>query len=176
MDESSLTKQAIAGRGLYVALHQLQASSTPDFQLVVTGYPRITDPHVTLAHLGKQAEHYVAPALHAAHALAGLSGPIEARVGATARFRGSESAGDPIVFLLETPIIRSLAARFRDELTNTGAPVRNSGYFDYKPHVTIARVPRGDDATLTHPPDLAIVFRSVVVVCGEARVHFPFRG
>lgn len=173
MDElDHLVEQARAGRGLWVGL--ALATELP-FKLTVPDYPPIDDPHCTLHHFGKQAALLVAPALKVSQALAENQPPIDARVGGVARFSGSETDGDPVVWLLEAPIIRSLAAALRGGMTIEGASVRNSGYFDYKPHVTVTRVPRDHALTIPHPPKLTLTLRSVVVVCGDHRVYYPFQ-
>jgi 2'-5' RNA ligase len=171
----ALIEQARAGRGLWVGLSLLTEEVKP-FKFAIAGYPAIDDPHCTLQHLGKQSALLVAPALKASAKLADLHAPIEARIGGVARFSGSESDGDPLVFLLEAPIIRSLAVQLRDLMLLDGATVRNSGYFDYKPHVTVTRIPRDHGVHVDHPPKGSLAFRSIVVVCGDARQHFVLRG
>lgn len=162
-----LLAQADAGRGLWVGLHP--ATSHP-FTLSVEGW-HLSDPHCTLAHLGKNKPHLVDASVRGAKFLAQQYAPVPARVGATARFKGSERDGDPLVWLLEQPKIRRIASDLRSFVD-----VPDSDRFDYKPHLTLTRVPRSIQAPTNHPPDLTLEFKSIVVVCGDARVYYPLEG
>lgn len=173
-----LIAEARAGRGLWVGLHLFR--STPDgahTKLSVSAeYPQITDPHSTLRHLGKgsRAPILVPAALQAALTVSQTIRSFTSRVDGCARFRGSEREGDPVVFLLGSTTFRTVRQIFDARMSELGHNLGHD-YFDYKPHLTVTRVPRGVTLEVTTPPELHLEFRHVSVVCGDHRTYFPLK-
>lgn len=161
-----LVAEALNSRGLWIGLH-------PREPLPQDLPP---DSHITIVHIGKDhptltaAELAVASALQAAATIAGEFISIEAGVGGVARFRtASKTEGDPLVLLIQHPVIREMRDRALHVLTSLGVGPRKS--WDFTPHLTLRRLPL-PHADVNIPPveRRTISFDRVSVVCGDARL------
>lgn len=130
--------------------------------------PPDTDPlHCTLVFLGKgYPTESIQRLIELLHVMSSRHDPFESRVSGIARFRGNAAEGDPIVWLLSDPKIRAM----RDKLA-LGLDVPE-GDWDYTPHVTLGRVPRGESVTLYESSHRFIRFASIAMCAGEERSSF----
>jgi 2'-5' RNA ligase len=154
-----LLEQAQRGRSLWIDLRE---STHLEFE---------AEPHCTLVFLGKDA-NLVRDAYEVARLLAVNEVQIAAAAGGVARFRGGLE-GDPIVSLLQAPVIRRLRETIISQLRLRGCALREDD-FDYTPHVTITRVPMLQHVTITggelrQPP---ITFTHLCACCGDVVAPF----
>jgi 2'-5' RNA ligase len=162
-----LIDNAVEGRGLWIGL--LLEESQP-----LKVFPRpLTDPHVTLVHMGKVNDRVrVLAAMSSAYRAASeMVGPLVAKVSGYSRFCGSPAEGDPVVVLLNSVALRVTRDRMLERLRDLGAEAHQ--HFDYTPHVTMGRHPQGDHLTLESPVRLSLAFDRIAVTCGEARMSLP---
>lgn len=168
MTATTLFTEAAAGRGLWIGLFP---AIDEDLSTLVDGYLP-TDPHCTLVHLGKSVSDYTVEQAVRASSIASLERvDVLAAVGGVARFRGSDAEGDPIVALLQHAGIRALRTRLVELLDDVLVPQT----FDYTPHVTLRRCPRGVLESIAGVQKRVVRFSRVGVVCGDARLFLAMR-
>jgi 2'-5' RNA ligase len=156
---TTLHEEMMAGRALWIGLFTDESIQS-------------NRPHCTLLHCGKYPAQTALPGL-IVRALAQLPltlglwrEPVVGRVGGVARFRG-ESDGDPIVHLLQQPMLRVMRADLLEQLEGLGWTPRRTD-FDYTPHVTLGRVLRGQEMPMSgYLQGESYVFTHVGVVCGR---------
>lgn len=165
MSRESLLQHAIAGRGLWVGM--FTDGPTP----IAFGDLRCDDPHITLAHFGRRNEPTRFDRIDAAAQGCALrSQVVSSTIHGLARFIGGRD-GDPIVALIQR---RDFVGTFAQLMTECDTlNVTPDGAYDFEPHLTILRAPRG--AAFTMPPlgaKAKLSFSTISVVCGGERATY----
>lgn len=151
-----------AGRSLWF---ELTAAEWPS---VGGGWRLPPDAHATIAYLGKGLSSVdLKECVAAVASFAACTSAIEARVSGVARFYSAGEDGDPIVLLLDNPLIRGLRDGLLRRLEQARVPIGNAHDFDFTPHVTITRVPRRAHSAIPSPDRAAIRFTRLGVRAGD---------
>lgn len=163
MTTESILAAVANNRSLWVELECPWAFPIPPIE----GMTPVTDPlHCTLFFAGKgQSDAYVTKLIgwlkyETSHYLT-----MTSNLTGIARFRGNATEGDPIVLLVNDRRVRQMS----DELHQVMVVSRD---WDYFPHISLGRVPRGAPWSAALPTLNVIAFNSVALCAGEARVSF----
>lgn len=157
-----IVENARAGRGLWIGLFPVAGTT-------VDGVGRIqTDPHVTLAHLGRDnTQDTVLRALAALATVRQLYAPFDCKSNGFARFIGGGREGNPIVVLLRGGNLRRVYESTTMELSDRCVKYDRS--FDFLPHITLGRTTQAE--VFAAPSPQIIRFDRVGLVCGDAREY-----
>lgn len=185
MTSDDVTRQFIAeakrGRGLWAGVFLDSALPTVDgFEIhsVPADTPdgrSTTEPdkptlHTTLVHFGRDNSEWRVRAILAAceRVMVDTHGEIRAKSWGLARMDQSKTS--VVTLLLEGSELADLAGRLRDEANERG--VLADRRFEFHPHVTLRTIESLAIAQLPRFPRVELVFRRLVVVCGDARTAF----
>lgn len=172
IERAELLVAAIAKRGMWIGLFP---DDRPEAGFV--NGPTISNPHITIAHLGRtHDEPKVDRAIASLAAAAFQLDAFTADVHGVARFRGSKRDGDPLVLLLKADAFRSAHAAVTASLRTNGVDFDER--FAFTPHVTITRI--GVDNAAMYPPvsdvrPAKFSFSTIALVCGDGRAIYNLR-
>lgn len=166
---AALMRQAAEGRGCWIGLF----TSRKELAAIEGTKYTNSDPHLTLAHMGRKVtESQMRELSSAASDTADNSCHLLAITHGYARFRGGRD-GDPLVHLIRGEHIHAT-----HELLVRQLRQRNIGYddrFGFLPHITVARCPGVAGVNIEHAVAHSWIFDRITLVCGDVRVPFEMK-
>jgi 2'-5' RNA ligase len=147
-----------------------------------SGLPRGTEHvpaeelHVTLLYLGDSSEIERLKRQVYVGALNSLEwqNDIPAKLTGLARFNGSEEGRNPLVLLVDSPMLPSFRQRLFSHLTERGIP--DNQRHGFIPHITLGYIPIDAKTPQLEVPQEQIVFDSFAVAWGDETLIVPLSG
>jgi 2'-5' RNA ligase len=161
--------------GLLVSLHLDIATAK---KLKVPGGENPEQMHITLCYCGDVEELgdiNVARAIVAVNQVVQASAPLQGTTTELDRFDATEHSDgqDVIISRVDIPGLFEFRQQLADALTAVDVPPR-SNFAEYKPHITLAYIPTGDEPPVDEIPQLPLTFTEVQITIGDQTTNIPF--